>query len=110
MTRLADLAPPLAALPDSDSPPAPELLAQWRARAAAFHEDLVAERGAGWQAFWGSRDSQRARYQVLMDELPLERIWRDARVERIWEGTSEMQRLIVARALERRGLDALLDA
>ena len=23
----------------------------------------------------------------LMDELPLERIWRDARVERIWEGT-----------------------
>lgn len=71
MTRLADLAPPLAALPDSDSPPAPELLAQWRARAAAFHEDLVAERGAGWQAFWGSRDSQRARYQVLMDELPL---------------------------------------
>ena len=27
----------------------------------------------------------------LMDELPLERIWRDARVERIWEGTSEIQ-------------------
>ena len=24
----------------------------------------------------------------LMDDLPLERIWRDARVERIWEGTS----------------------
>src|SRR5690606_9523697 len=28
----------------------------------------------------------------LMDDLPLERIWRDARVERIWEGTSEIQR------------------
>lgn len=25
----------------------------------------------------------------LMDELPLERIWRDARVERIWEGTRD---------------------
>ena len=24
----------------------------------------------------------------LMDELPLERIWRDARIERIWDGTS----------------------
>jgi alkylation response protein AidB-like acyl-CoA dehydrogenase len=30
----------------------------------------------------------------LMDDLPLERIWRDARVERIWEGTSEIQKLI----------------
>jgi len=37
----------------------------------------------------------------LMDELPLERIWRDARVERIWEGTSEMQRHIISRALLR---------
>ena len=24
----------------------------------------------------------------LMDDLPLERIWRDARIERIWDGTS----------------------
>jgi butyryl-CoA dehydrogenase len=37
----------------------------------------------------------------LMEELPLERIWRDARVERIWEGTSEIQRHIVSRALLR---------
>src|SRR5574337_1254328 len=37
----------------------------------------------------------------LMDDLPLERIWRDARVERIWEGTSEIQRHIVSRALLR---------
>lgn len=37
----------------------------------------------------------------LMEELPLERIWRDARVERIWEGTSEIQRLIISRALLR---------
>jgi butyryl-CoA dehydrogenase len=44
-----------------------------------------------------------------MRENPVERLWRDTRIDRIWEGTSEMQRLIVARALDRRGLDSLLD-
>ncbi len=37
----------------------------------------------------------------LMDELPLERIWRDARIERIWDGTSEIQRHIISRAMLR---------
>ncbi|MDH3634624.1 MAG: acyl-CoA dehydrogenase family protein [Gammaproteobacteria bacterium] len=37
----------------------------------------------------------------LMDELPLERFWRDARVERIWDGTSEIQRHIISRDLLR---------
>ncbi len=37
----------------------------------------------------------------LMKDLPLERIWRDARVERIWEGTSEIQRHIISRSLLR---------
>jgi butyryl-CoA dehydrogenase len=37
----------------------------------------------------------------LMDELVLERIWRDARVERIWDGTSEIQRHIVSRSMLR---------
>jgi acyl-CoA dehydrogenase len=35
----------------------------------------------------------------LMSDLPLERWWRDARVERIWDGTSEIQRHIIARSL-----------
>ena len=37
----------------------------------------------------------------LMTELPIERLWRDARVERIWDGTSEIQRHIISRALLR---------
>jgi acyl-CoA dehydrogenase len=37
----------------------------------------------------------------LMDDLPLARFWRDARVERIWDGTSEIQRHIIGRDLLR---------
>ena len=37
----------------------------------------------------------------LMDDLPLARFWRDARVERIWDGTSEIQRHIISRDLLR---------
>jgi alkylation response protein AidB-like acyl-CoA dehydrogenase len=37
----------------------------------------------------------------LMDELPLEMLWRDARIERIWEGTSEIQRHIISREILR---------
>lgn len=37
----------------------------------------------------------------LMNELPLERLWRDARIERIWDGTNEIQRHIISRGLLR---------
>lgn len=37
----------------------------------------------------------------LATENPIERMWRDARVERIWDGTSEIQRHIISRALLR---------
>ena len=38
----------------------------------------------------------------LMADLPLERMWRDARVERIWDGTSEIHRHIISRDMLRR--------
>jgi alkylation response protein AidB-like acyl-CoA dehydrogenase len=37
-----------------------------------------------------------------------ERLWRELRVDRIWEGTSEVQRMVVARSLERRGVRAMV--
>jgi alkylation response protein AidB-like acyl-CoA dehydrogenase len=40
----------------------------------------------------------------VMNETYVERAYRNARVERIWEGTSEIQRLIIARSLLKRGM------
>ncbi len=39
-----------------------------------------------------------------MRESPVERLYRDIRVDRIWEGTSEIQRLVVAGQIRKRGL------
>jgi len=44
-----------------------------------------------------------------MRDNPVERIWRELRVDRIWEGTSEIQRLIIANEAAKRGLHGLLD-
>jgi acyl-CoA dehydrogenase len=43
-----------------------------------------------------------------MRENPCERLYRDIRVDRIWEGTSEIQRLIVGNEVGKRGLDGVL--
>jgi alkylation response protein AidB-like acyl-CoA dehydrogenase len=42
-----------------------------------------------------------------MRENAAERFFRELRVDRIWEGASEVQRLIIARALAKRGLGGL---
>jgi alkylation response protein AidB-like acyl-CoA dehydrogenase len=42
-----------------------------------------------------------------MRENCAERFFRELRVDRIWEGASEIQRLIIARALLKRGLEAM---
>jgi acyl-CoA dehydrogenase len=41
-----------------------------------------------------------------MREQPVERLWRELRVDRIWEGTSEIQRVILGRELKLRGSGA----
>ncbi|WP_338550429.1 acyl-CoA dehydrogenase family protein [Roseovarius phycicola] len=37
----------------------------------------------------------------LMEELAIQRLWRDSRLERIWDGTSEIQRHIITRSILR---------
>ena len=37
----------------------------------------------------------------LTEDMPVERMWRDSRLDRIWDGTSEIQRHIIARSLLR---------
>jgi alkylation response protein AidB-like acyl-CoA dehydrogenase len=40
-----------------------------------------------------------------MREQPVERLYRELRVDRIWEGTSEIQRMVIGNELRKRGAD-----
>ena len=42
-----------------------------------------------------------------MRENPVERLYRDLRVDRIWEGTSEIQRVVIVNELAKRGLGGI---
>ena len=46
--------------------------------------------------------------RAYMLESPVARFYREVRVDRIWEGTSEIQRLIVSRGLLKRGVETYL--
>ena len=43
-----------------------------------------------------------------MRDFAVERLYRELRVDRVWEGTSEVQRLIIGNEIAKRGVDALL--
>ncbi|MGH9302950.1 MAG: acyl-CoA dehydrogenase family protein [Acidimicrobiales bacterium] len=43
-----------------------------------------------------------------MREYAVERLYRDIRVDRIWEGTSEIQRLVISNEISKRGLSGLI--
>ena len=45
-----------------------------------------------------------------MRENPVERLYRDVRADRIWEGTSEVQRMIIANEVRKRGVEGLVGA
>ncbi len=93
----------------------------WAARLVTFETAQAHDRGLGPKALharcsmaklYASEMANRVADRALqifggrgyMRENPAERFYRELRVDRIWEGTSEIQRLIIARALLKRGL------
>jgi acyl-CoA dehydrogenase len=85
--------------------------ADWLTLAAAWRldQDLPANREIASAKLYASEMLARVTDTTLqifggmglMDDFPIERFWRDARVERIWDGTSEIQRHIISRDLLR---------
>jgi acyl-CoA dehydrogenase len=85
--------------------------ADWLTLAAAWRldQDLPANREIASAKLYASEMLARVTDTTLqihggmglMDDFPIERFWRDARVERIWDGTSEIQRHIISRDLFR---------
>ena len=96
----------------------------WAARLMTFEAALASDRGEDLKTVhnrcsmvklfvseMANRVADRA-LQIFggrgyMRENVAERFFRELRVDRIWEGTSEIQRLIVARNLLKRGLDGM---
>ena len=88
------------------------LRAAWR-----LDRGRMTDSDAAMAKLYASRDARpghRPAVQIyggmgLMSDLPIERFWRDARVERIWDGTSEMQRHIISRAMLRPAAPEMAD-
>jgi cyclopropane fatty-acyl-phospholipid synthase-like methyltransferase len=43
----------------------------WRDQSNRYYESLIERRGEGWQAFWGSPESQSVRFDVFLSHLSL---------------------------------------
>ena len=96
----------------------------WAARLMTFEAAAASDRGEDLKAvhnrcsmvkLYVSEAANRIADRTLqifggrgyMRENVAERFFRELRVDRIWEGTSEIQRLIIARNLLKRGLDEM---
>ena len=96
--KLADMAVDIAAA---------EMLTLKAAR--KFDQGLMTDQDAAMAKLFGAEMLSRVTDNAvqifggmgLMNTLPIERFWRDARIERIWDGTSEIQRHIISRAILR---------
>jgi acyl-CoA dehydrogenase len=80
------------------------LRAAWKADAGSMTgQDAAMAKLFASEMLWKVADEAVQIYggMGLFKDLPVERFWRDARVERIWEGTSEIQRHIISRAFLR---------
>ena len=82
-------------------------------------DELLSQRSRLWAQLW--REDQREIQAFLRglirddadgwtdtDDFQVERLFRDTRVDRIWEGTSEMMRSIILNGVMKRELDELL--
>lgn len=73
--------------------------------AARMEAGLITQREASQVNLYGSEMAGRVTDNAMQilggmgvtKEMPLERMWRDVRVERIWEGTSEIHRDIISK-------------
>jgi alkylation response protein AidB-like acyl-CoA dehydrogenase len=79
----------------------------WASRLMTFAAARSADRGDSLKMQHADRAVQIFGGRGYMRENVAERFFRELRVDRIWEGTSEIQRLIIARALAKRGLDGM---
>ena len=78
--------------------------AAWKAdRGEMSEQDAAMAKLFGSEMLWRVVDNSVQIFggMGLFRDLPIERFWRDARVERIWEGTSEIQRHIISRSVLR---------
>ena len=85
--------------------------AEWGGQGFSILQQVIALEQLGrvtnalWACVW--RPAQVLGGRGYMRENPCERLYRDLRVDRIWEGTSEIQRMVIVNELRKRGPGAV---